>query len=78
MCKHIHLVCQFLKRKNNENIITNNTLTNFERTNETTIIVSQLNNSTKPSNDLANEKDKVRLYFNNILNGISSSEELGI
>jgi len=40
--------------------------------------MSQLNNSAKPSNDLANEKNKVRLYFNNILDGISSSEELGI
>lgn len=88
MCKHIHLVCRFLKKtndeniKNDENINTNNILTNFknniERNNETTIIVSQLNNSTKPSNDLVTEKDKVRLYFNNILDGISSSEELGI
>jgi len=31
-----------------------------------------------PSNHLANEKYKVRLYFNTILNGISSSEELEI
>lgn len=52
MCKLIHLVCQLMKRKNYENIITNNTLTNLERTNGTTMIVSQLNNSTKPLNDL--------------------------
>ncbi|KAL4082833.1 hypothetical protein QTP88_029489 [Uroleucon formosanum] len=81
MCKHIHLVCQFLKR-NVENINSNNIVANFknniERDNETTIIVSQLNNSTKPSSQLATEKDKVRLYFNNILDRISSSQELGI
>lgn len=81
MCKHIlYLVCQFLKRKNNENINTNNIPANFknnnEHNNETTIIVSQLNNSTEPSTET--EKDEVILYFNNILVGISSSEELGI
>lgn len=56
MCKHIHLVCQFLNRKNDENINTNNIFANFksniERDNETTIIVSHLNNSTTPSNHL--------------------------
>ncbi|XP_008188185.1 uncharacterized protein LOC103310726 [Acyrthosiphon pisum] len=92
MCKHIHLVCQFQysisNQKNNgmltNCLVVNNNLNNMpntdgEHNNETSNILSQLNNSAITSQlSLELEKRKLQESFNKVLNEISTIEELNV
>lgn len=81
-CKHIHLVCQFLKNRNiivSSELNKENRINNVDDENETTTIISQLNNL-KISNqfNFQIEKDKFKLNFEKMLDGISNLEELNV
>lgn len=82
MCKHIHLVCQFLKNRNNmvsSEVNKEFGSNNVNKENETSTIISQLNNpNVSNQSTFQIEKDKFKLNFEKIFDGISNLEELNV